>query len=168
MEKEYFYLNGETKVGPLSFESLRFAPVTPTTLVWTNTIPDWVEARTLPELESLFAPAAQPPPVTPVPPQTPYSAGNFANPDTRPPMPENYLVWAILTTVLCCLPLGIVSIIYSSKVSTLYTQGDYAGAQQASASAKNWAMWSAILGVVFIILYIVIILSFGLAGLANM
>ncbi|MDR2764224.1 MAG: CD225/dispanin family protein [Tannerella sp.] len=125
MEKEYFYLNGETKVGPLSLNALKFAPLTPTTLVWTDTIPDWVEARTLPELQSLFEPADTPsvaPP--PVPPQVSPNVANDASPDVRPPMPENYLVWAILTTVLCCFPLGIVSIINSSNVSTLYAQGD--------------------------------------------
>ena len=31
------------------------------------------------------------------------------------PPPDNNLVWAILCTVLCCLPLGIVSIIKSTK-----------------------------------------------------
>jgi hypothetical protein len=167
MEKEYFYLNGETKVGPLSLEALKFAPVTPTTLVWTHTIPDWVEARTLPELASLFnSPASSSPPP---PPQTSYGAGNHANPaDVRPPMPENYLVWAILTTILCCLPLGIVSIINATKVSTLYAQGDYSGAQKASSDAKKWAMWSAILGFVVIFLYIIIMIIGVAGGLANM
>ena len=37
--------------------------------------------------------------------------------------PENYLVWAILCTVLCCLPIGIVSIVYSTKVSGLVVPG---------------------------------------------
>ncbi|MDR1102469.1 MAG: CD225/dispanin family protein [Tannerella sp.] len=179
MEKEYFYLNGETKVGPLSLEALKFAPVTPKTLVWTNTIPDWVEARALPEVASLFnssgdtpPPAAPvpPPPVASVPPpQTPYNMGNYANPDMRPPMPENYLVWAILTTILCCLPLGIVSIISATKVSTLYAQGDYDGANKASADAKKWAMWSAIVAGIFIFLYIIFFVVLGVAGgLANL
>jgi hypothetical protein len=162
MEKEYFYLNGETKVGPLSLEALKFAPVTPTTLVWTNTIPDWVEARTLPELDILFnSSAGSPPP----PLQTPYAAGNYANPtDVRPPMPENYLVFAILTTVLCCLPLGIVSIINATKVSTLYALGDYSGAQKASNDAKKWAMWSAIVAGIVLFLYIIILVVIGVAG----
>ncbi|MDR2041804.1 MAG: CD225/dispanin family protein [Tannerella sp.] len=167
MKKEYFYLNGETKVGPLSLDALKFAPITPTTLVWTNTIPDWVEAQTLPELEGLFnSPAGSPP----SPPQASYGAGNYANPaGVRPPMPENYLVWAILTTVLCCLPLGIVSIVNATKVSTLYLQGDYTAAQKASDNAKKWALWGAILGVVIGLLYIIFIVVFGvLGGLAEL
>src|ERR1700743_3332843 len=53
--------------------------------------------------------------------------------------PDNYLVWAILVTVLCCLPFGIVSIVYSTKVSGLGTQGRFAEAQAASENAKKWA-----------------------------
>lgn len=75
------------------------------------------------------------------------------------PQPDNYLVWAILSTVLCCLPLGIVSIINSTKVSSLWAQGQYAEAQSASAAAKKWAIIAAISGavatVVGVILYII-------------
>ena len=72
--------------------------------------------------------------------------------------PDNYLVWAILTTVLCCLPLGIVSIVYSTKVSGLWSQGRYAEAQAAADSAKKWAIIAAIVGavvgVILVILYV--------------
>jgi hypothetical protein len=53
-------------------------------------------------------------------------------------MPPNHLVWSILTTLLCCLPFGIVAIVYSSKVEPRFLGGDIAGAQQASAKAKLW------------------------------
>ena len=46
--------------------------------------------------------------------------------------PDNYLVWAILCTILCCLPLGIVSIVYAAKVDGLYSSGDFDGAQEAA------------------------------------
>ncbi len=57
------------------------------------------------------------------------------------PEPDNNLVWAILTTVLCCLPLGIVAIVKSTSVSKLWAAGDFAGAQKAADDAKKWAMW---------------------------
>ena len=69
------------------------------------------------------------------------------------PPPDNYLVWAILSTVLCCLPLGIVSIIKSTQVNTKWQAGDYDGARQAAAEAKKFATWGAIAGVIVIILY---------------
>jgi uncharacterized integral membrane protein len=156
--KEYFYLNGDSKVGPLSLDALKFTPITPATLVWNNTLPDWVEARTLPELTGLFASANVPPPSPPAP---NYNAGNAYNNPDKPPMPENYLVFAILATVLCCLPLGIVSLINATKVSSAYAAGDYEGAQKASADAKKWAIWSAIIGpillIVFVFFYVAII-----------
>jgi hypothetical protein len=62
--------------------------------------------------------------------------------------PENYLVWAILCTILCCLPLGIVSIVYSTKVSGLWVQGRYAEALAAADNAKKWAIIGAVVGAV--------------------
>ena len=60
--------------------------------------------------------------------------------------PDNYLVWAILCTVLCCIPFGIVSIVYSTRVSGLWAEGRYAEAQSASDSAKKWAIIGAVVG----------------------
>lgn len=71
------------------------------------------------------------------------------------PKPDNNMVWAILTTLFCCLPLGIVSIVNASKVNGLYNSGDYNGAVEAANSAKNYATYSAICGgVVFVIYFI--------------
>ncbi|GBG38022.1 CD225/dispanin family protein [Mycobacterium montefiorense] len=74
--------------------------------------------------------------------------------------PDNYLVWAILCTVLCCLPFGIVSLVYSNKVAGLWAQGRAAEAQEASSNAKKWAIIGAIAGgvtyAIIAILYIVI------------
>jgi hypothetical protein len=78
--------------------------------------------------------------------------------------PSNHLVFAILTTLFCCLPLGIVSIVKASQVSGLWAQANYAGAQAASDSARKWAMWSAILGIAAIAIYGILIA----AGVVNM
>ncbi|MDT8914626.1 CD225/dispanin family protein [Amycolatopsis sp. PS_44_ISF1] len=79
------------------------------------------------------------------------------------PPPDNNLVWAVLTTVLCCLPLGIVSIVKSGQVNSLWFQGLHAEAHQAAADARKWALWSAIttggllaLYVVFIVVMVVV------------
>lgn len=48
--------------------------------------------------------------------------------EMMPPKPENYLVWAILSTVCCCLPFGLVSIVYAAKVDSLYTSKQYEAA----------------------------------------
>ncbi|MBB5886611.1 CD225/dispanin family protein [Xanthomonas sp. LMG 8992] len=69
-----------------------------------------------------------------VPPPAPNATGIYV---------PNNLVWAILSTLFCCLPLGIVSIVYASQVDGRRAAGDIAGAREASRKAGLWAMWSA-------------------------
>jgi hypothetical protein len=56
----------------------------------------------------------------------------------RPNVP-NYLVQSILVTLFCCLPFGIVSIVYASQVNGKLDRGDVAGAMVASGKAKKWS-----------------------------
>lgn len=86
------------------------------------------------------------------------------NPNGIPP--ENYLVWAILSTLFCCLPLGIVSIIKSTEVNSKWNAGDHAGARKASEDAKKYAIWSAIAGPIAAIIYFVFL--GGMAALGTM
>jgi heme/copper-type cytochrome/quinol oxidase subunit 2 len=82
--------------------------------------------------------------------------------------PDNYLVWAILTTVLCCLPVGIVSIVYSTKVSALWSQGRYAEAQAAADSAKKWAIIAAIVGAVVGIMIVMLYVFIFAVAVSNL
>ena len=77
--------------------------------------------------------------------------------------PDNNLVWAILCTVLCCLPLGIVSIIKATKVKELWAQGDTMGAQKAADDAKKYAIWGAGAAVILWVIYIILMVV-GVAG----
>lgn len=78
--------------------------------------------------------------------------------------PENNLVWAILCTVMCCMPLGVVAIIKSTKVKELWLQGDHDGAQKAADDAKKYSIWGAAITGVGIVIYILIFVVFGIAG----
>ena len=49
---------------------------------------------------------------------------------------QNYLIPAILSTIFCCLPLGVVSIIFATQVNSKVASGDIAGAMEASKKAK--------------------------------
>lgn len=73
--------------------------------------------------------------------------------------PDNYLVFAIITTVLCCLPLGIVSIIHSTKVDNLWNSGQHSEARVAADKAKQFAIYAAIAGVVVIGLYLILVVA---------
>jgi len=79
--------------------------------------------------------------------------------------PPNYLVWAILTTILCCLPFGIVSIVYAAQVNSKWTAGDIEGAQSASKNAKIWAWVAFGVGLAFAIIWSILTLVIGVAGL---
>ncbi|MCC7096795.1 MAG: CD225/dispanin family protein [Thermomonas sp.] len=74
------------------------------------------------------------------------------------------MVWAILSTLFCCLPLGIVSIIHAAKVDGLVAAGNYAAAQEAADKAKSWAIWAAGAFVVLLILYVAFILVIGISA----
>ncbi len=81
-----------------------------------------------------------------------------------PAKPNNYLVWSILTTLFCCLPLGIVAIISSTKVDSLYTSGQYVEANAAAASAKKWNLWGLGLALVGVVGYVVIVVIAALGS----
>jgi hypothetical protein len=66
--------------------------------------------------------------------------------------PNNYLTWAVLSTLLFCLPLGVTSIYYATRVNQRWQAGDHAGAVGASERAKKFAIASAVTGVVAVIL----------------
>jgi hypothetical protein len=76
----------------------------------------------------------------------------------------NYLPWAIAATLLCCMPGGVVSIIYASKANSAKARGDYAEASAAAGQAKTWLILSVVLGLAFTLLAIVA----NLANLSNM
>lgn len=78
--------------------------------------------------------------------------------------PPNYLVWAILTTILCCLPFGIVSIVFASQVNAKWAAGDFEGANKSSKSAKTWAWVSFAVGVAGIIIYLIAIFALGVTA----
>lgn len=55
MEKEYYIVVNDSRVGPLSYDQLREQCIEPSTLVWTAGMSDWARADAVPELESLIA-----------------------------------------------------------------------------------------------------------------
>lgn len=88
---------------------------------------------------------------------------NFAAPASKP---SSFLVWAILCTICCCQPFGIVSIVYSSKVDSLWYSGRYTEALDAATSARTWFWWGLATGILveipFIIYYIIVVVGLTL------
>ncbi len=65
------------------------------------------------------------------------------------------MVTSILVTLFCCLPLGIFSIMKSNKINELLAKGDYDGARKAAHENKVLHIWAVVLGIVFIIFYLI-------------
>ena len=115
---------------------------------------EWKPLSSFPEIAEalgLTAPPVQvPPPRISVPPSP-----EPASADIR-----SYLVAAILCTLFCCLPTGIVTIVYAAQVGSKRSAGDLVGAQDASKSAKLWCWISFGLGlfgtVVWLLFYLLV------------
>ena len=73
--------------------------------------------------------------------------------------PDNNMLWAILSTLFCCLPLGIVAIINAAKVDGLYRSGDYSGGQEAADNAKKYALYGLVIGIIWIVVYFFILMA---------
>ena len=72
------------------------------------------------------------------------NCGQPVQPVAQAPLPTvpAYIVWSILATLFCCLPGGVVAIIYSAMVGSKLAANDYEGALKASKKAKLWCWLS--------------------------
>ncbi|MDH6197738.1 hypothetical protein M2272_004393 [Mycobacterium frederiksbergense] len=75
--------------------------------------------------------------------------------------PDNNLVWAILSTLLCCIPVGAFAIYKATQVSGLWAQGRYAEAQKSADDAKKFAIWGVVAGVAFSVLWLLFLVVTG-------
>ncbi len=76
----------------------------------------------------------------------------------------NNLILAILVTLFCCLPGGIVAIVFATQVNSKLAAGDVAGAMDASKKAKMISLISAGIGLAFIIIYVILMVVVGVGG----
>jgi len=80
---------------------------------------------------------------------------------------QNYLVFAILATVFCCLPAGIPAIVYAAQVNAKLQAGDLAGAQAASNNAKLWCFISLGLGLGIVVIYGILVMVGIISGISH-
>lgn len=185
MEQYYYVDASNQRQGPVYPTDFARLGITGETLVWRNGMENWAKASTVPELATWIAAPEPPQPPRPEPPSQPEAAGTgsydrFAGgvygqptggasqtyqPGGAPEMmPDTYLVWAILCTVLCCLPFGIVSIVKSTQVEKLWLAGDKMGARKASDDAKKWAIIGAVTSVAVSVVYLLVMIIISAVG----
>lgn len=147
--KEYYYIDStKNRIGPMAFEDLIKVGLFPNTPIWTEGMSDWTPAANVEELKFLFSQnfAQQPPQ------NNGYPVGE---------KPNNWLVWAILSTLFCCLPFGIAAIIYASQVDGHWNAGKYEEAYKSAKRAKQFTLTGIIIGFVGVLLYFLLVI-FGL------
>ena len=158
---DWFYAKDGKQEGPVDLATLQAklqsGDLRPTDLVWKEGMAEWTAVEKVPEVS------------TPVPPEVPSSAAvTPAGSEPGAPVIEekvpNYLVQAILVTVLCCIPLGIPAIVFAAKVDGLVARGDHAGAREASERAKMWCWISFGCGLVAAVGYIFVIILGGMSS----
>ena len=80
-------------------------------------------------------------------------AAPLGTPQDRIP---TYLIQSVLVTAFCCLPFGVVAVVYAAQAGAKQAAGDYAGAQRAAASAKMWCWIAFGLGCCIVAFYAVL------------
>lgn len=154
---DYYIIKDNRRQGPYPLEQLKEYGLTRDTMVWREGLDGWTEAANVDELAGLAA-AATPPP--------------FGNAETgrtaaqRPPMPKTWLAESIIVTLLCCLPLGIVGIVYSTQVENNYLMGNYKIAEYKSRQARNMVLIGAGLTAAVAILYFAFMAVMALISIA--
>ncbi len=98
--------------------------------------------------------------------KNPVEVNNVRSEQTPPPCgkPSNHLVGAVLATICCCLPCGIVAIVYASQVDTLWYSGNYDGAYKMSHKAGKWMRIAIFWPFIIYGIAILIVLSLGVLG----
>lgn len=164
---QWYYSKNGLQLGPVSESDIRSKVATgeiaPTDLVWRDGMSDWLPSSRVPEIQpasTLASPAPlggnpDSPYATPqAHPATPYQGQPHAGPEIA-----NNLWQSIVVTLLCCLPFGVVSIVYAAKVNGLKQAGLYEEARQAAANSRKWTNISVICGLIGLVVQIILAVS---------
>lgn len=96
---------------------------------------------------------------------------NMVPPGPKGPFSENWLVEAILVTILCgCgMPFGVAGIVFAAQVNARLAAGDHDGAEKARKEAAKWTKIGFFVGIGCIILYILfwVVLGISFFGVAT-
>ena len=71
---------------------------------------------------------------------------------------------AVFATLCCCVPFGIVAIVYAAQVDTKWSAGDHAGAVEASEKAKMWCWISVGVGLLLGLISFALQIAVAAAG----
>lgn len=76
-----------------------------------------------------------------------------SGPAATAPSPTTVLVFSILSTVFCCVPFGIVGVVYAALAMGRHSARDFAASEQYRRNAKTWSWVAFGCGVVFVVIW---------------
>ena len=94
-----------------------------------------------------------------------YSQSSVNGAYTKTMPPKTWLLESILATLFCCLPFGIIGIIYAAKVESNWYAGRTYQALSYAKTAKTWTITSFIVGIVGGLCYILLMALGVLSGI---
>ena len=95
-----------------------------------------------------------------------YQQNNFNGMPQKPVNWVPYLILSIISTLCCCLPFGVVGIIFSAKINSAMLAGNLEEAQNNAKMARIWIIVSFAIGLLTWLIYMVLIVTGAVSGSA--
>ena len=138
----YYLIKNGNRFGPYTKEEI-LIKADEHTLLWREGLKEWTPLREIEEFKKLIE---QTPPIPPE-----------AEAEKKQIMPKTWLVEAILVTIFCCLPFGIVAIIKASLVDRYYISNLYEVSITYSDKARRWVKVGFFMGITWLVIYCLIV-----------
>lgn len=95
-----------------------------------------------------------------------YQQNNFNGMPQKPVNWVPYLILSIISTLCCCLPFGVVGIVFSAKINSAMLAGNLEEAQNNAKMARIWIIVSFASGLLTWLIYMVLIVTGAVSGSA--
>ena len=95
-----------------------------------------------------------------------YQQNNFNGMPQKPVNWVPYLILSIISTLCCCLPFGVVGIVFSAKINSAMLAGNLEEAQNNAKMARIWIIVSFAIGLLTWLIYMVLIVTGAVSGSA--
>lgn len=95
-----------------------------------------------------------------------YQQNNFNGMPQEPVNWVPYLILSIISTLCCCLPFGVVGIVFSAKINSAMLAGNLEEAQNNAKMARIWIIVSFAIGLLTWLIYMILIVTGAVSGSA--
>jgi len=148
----WYVEQGGQRIGPISLDAVRqmaaSGRISAGDLVWSEGMANWQRADTQP----WFTGGGAPPQLAPM--SSSEGGGLFKGGEAFVQSePPSLIGWSVAVLLCCCIPGGVVGLIYGNRSKKEFAQGNYQAAWSTYETGKNWLIWSAVIGAVINLIY---------------